>query len=119
MFNTVCHIEFEVTDLDRSVAFYKRLFDWTFADFPIPNMRIFGYEDKHIGGLMKADSVNPGGSPSLWFRVKDLDAMVSKAQSLGGSVVAPKSEVPNVGWSACVSDPDGNPVGMVQYSEDA
>ncbi len=118
MYNNICHIEFEVKDLDLSKSFYEGLFGWNFAEFPIPGMKIFGFEDKHIGGLMQSDNPKPGNSPSLWFKVQDLDAMTAKAQELGGSVVAARSEVPHVGWSACIGDLDGNPVGMVQYSEE-
>lgn len=117
MYNSICHIELEVTDLNRSRAFYEGLFGWKFADFAIPDMMIFGQGDTHLGGLMRVDEVHAGRSPSIWFRVEDLDGMVARAQELGGSVVSPRSPVPNVGWSACVGDPDGNPVGLVEYSE--
>ena len=49
----------------------------------------------------------------------DPGPVVAGIRTLGGTVVSPKSDVPNVGWSACIADPDGNLVGMVQYSEDA
>jgi len=114
--NTICHIEFESTDLGRSQAFYEALFGWTFRQFT-DEMVVFGQGDKHIGGLQKVASPRTGGSPSIWFDVEDLDAMVEKAMSIGGTLIQPKSEVPHVGWSAQVGDADGNTVGMVQFSE--
>ena len=118
MHNTVCHIEFQVRDLDKAQAFYAGLFGWRFSSF-FPGMVVFGVGDSHIGGLMQSDSPETGASPSVWFRVQDLDLMAMKATEVGGSLVEAKSEVPSVGWSAVVADPDGNRVGLVMYTEDA
>lgn len=119
MYSEICHIEFEVTDLARSRTFYEGLFGWKFSDFAIPDMMVFGSEEKHIGGLMRVDKVTPGQSPTIWFRVKNVEESVQRAQSLGGTMTSPKSEVPNVGWSATITDLDGNTVGFVQFTEDA
>jgi predicted enzyme related to lactoylglutathione lyase len=118
MYNSICHIEFDVTDLERSRAYYEGLFGWRFSDFGIPSMIVFGQGDSHIGGLMQVEEVKASSSPSLWFRVEDLDTMLTKAESLGGKVFSGRSEVPGVGWSAVVDDPDGNHIGLVQYRED-
>ncbi|MCW5936915.1 MAG: VOC family protein [Fimbriimonadaceae bacterium] len=117
--NTVCHIEIEVTDLKRSQAFYQGLFGWHFSEFAMPDMVVFGQEEEHIGGLMRVDRVEPSRSPSVWYRVADLDKSIDTACGLGGSIEEEKGEVASVGWSAVVRDPDGNRVGMVMYAEDA
>ncbi len=111
----VCHIEFYVSDIPRAQAFYQGMFDWTFRAFT-DDMVVFGCGDQHIGGLMKSDDIRTGNSPSVWFEVEDAEAMAAKAVSLGGSVSAPKHEVPHVGWAVVVADFDGNAVGMVQFS---
>ncbi len=115
--NTICHIEYFVTDLDRSQAFYQGLFtNWEFRSF-IEGMVVFGVGDKHIGGLMKTDKVEAGRSPGIWFDVENLDAMVAKTLELGGTSPNEKSPVPGVGWSITVRDPDGNDVGFVQFEK--
>lgn len=113
--NTVCHIEWEVTDLARAQEFYQGLFDWKFQQFG-DEMVVFGSGDVHIGGLMKSEKPSPGNSPSVWFEVDDIEAYCTKAISLGGTVKSGKSPVPNVGWSAIVGDFDGNNVGLVQFA---
>lgn len=113
--NTVCHIELQTIDMDRSQAFYEALFGWTFREF-YPGMRVFGAGDEHIGGLMLADKVEAGRSPSIWIKVQNLDDMLAAICSAGGAVASPKTEVPTVGWSAEITDPDGNYVGLVEYS---
>jgi predicted enzyme related to lactoylglutathione lyase len=79
-------------------------------------MRVFGLGDKHIGGLMLKPAVTPGTSPSLWFQVANLEEAMAKAEQLGGRVISGKSPVPRVGHSAQLADPDGNPVGIVEYA---
>jgi predicted enzyme related to lactoylglutathione lyase len=116
--NSPCHIEIEVSDLGRSQEFNSALFGWRFSPF-IPNMVVFGVGDEHFGGLMKVERVEPGRSPSVWFRVKDLDASVALDTANGGSSLEPKGEVPGLGWSAVVTDPDGNRVRLVVHTGDA
>jgi len=113
--NTFCHIEFSCTDLKKSQAFYEGMFEWTFRSFG-DEMVVFGTGEQHLGGLQKVSSVTPGNSPSVWVEVDDLDAYTAKAAKLGGKVLSEKHPVPNVGFSAMVADPDGNNVGMVQFS---
>ncbi|MBL8049135.1 MAG: VOC family protein [Chthonomonas sp.] len=112
--NTLCHLEYEVTDIARSQQFLEGMFGWTFRQFT-PDMVVFGQGDTHIGGLLRVHAVKPGTSPSLWFKVADLDAMVAKANASGGRGEGEKSPVPGVGHSTVVYDPDGNMIGLVQY----
>lgn len=113
--NRICHIEYQVTDVARAQRFYEGLFGWTFRPFH-DDMVVFGFGDEHIGGLQRVDVLTTGSSPSIWFRVEDIDALIAKAVALGGSAPEPKHPVPGVGHSVAVRDPDGNPVGLVQYA---
>jgi len=113
--HTVCHIEFGVSDLGRAQAFYGGLFGWSFQSFG-DDMVVFGTGDQHIGGFSVSGERRPGTTPSVWFDVEDIDAMIARATELGGQVISAKHPVPHVGWAAQVSDPDGNAVGMVQFS---
>ncbi len=115
--HNVCHVEFAVSDLKRSQDFYGGLFNWTFRSFG-SEMVVFGLGDQHIGGLSKAQTISPGDSPSVWFRVEEIDPYLAKASRLGGGIRTEKKEVPGVGWSACLLDPDNNPVGIVQFTAD-
>ena len=114
--NTVCHVEFDATDLERSQRFYEGLFGWKFRAFS-DEMVVFGTDEGHIGGLERKETVTPGSSPSVWFQVADIEAYTAKTPSLGGTVIREKTELPHVGWSGQIADPDGNPVGLVQFVE--
>lgn len=109
------HIEFLVRDLDRAKAFYGRLFDWQFSQFT-PTMVVFGTDAGHIGGFQQAESFTPGDTPSVWFQVAEIEPLIQIAGANGGTLIEPKGEVPGVGWSAQITDPDGNRVGFVQYA---
>ncbi|MGE0002022.1 MAG: VOC family protein [Fimbriimonadaceae bacterium] len=115
---SLCHVEYFVTDLARSQAYYAALFGWDFRAFG-DSMVVFGQGDCHIGGLMlKSNSeLAIGGSPSLWFKVGSLERAGEASQALGGGGLSDKHPVPGVGMSAVVTDPDGNAVGLVQYDE--
>lgn len=111
--NTVCHIEFDVTDLHRAQAFYEGLFGWSFRSFG--EMVVFAAGDEHIGGMTRVDEVKAGASPSVWFDVVDLDEILAKATHLGAKSLAEKQMLPGVGFTAQVADLDGNPIGLVQF----
>jgi predicted enzyme related to lactoylglutathione lyase len=80
-------------------------------------MVIFGDGDEHIGGLQQVEKVIAGNSPSPWFKVPDLEDYKAKAVKFGGTADEPTSPVPGVGFSTVLRDPDGNIVGIVQYTE--
>ncbi len=111
--NTVCHIEFDVTDIPRAQAFYEGLFGWSFRAFG--EMVVFAAGDDHIGGMTRVDVVKAGASPSVWFDVVDIDENLTKAAELGAPTLAEKKMLPGVGFTAQVADPDGNPIGLVQF----
>ncbi len=112
--NSICHIEFESTDLARSQAFFEKMFEWTFRSFG-DTMVVFGLGDTHLGGLQKVEKASPGRSPSVWVEVDDVDAYLARVEKSGGAIKGGKSMIDGVGWSAEISDPDGNSVGLVQF----
>ena len=103
-----------MTDLARAQAFFGGLFGWEFKQF-METMVVFGQGAHHIGGLAKVDSVSPASYATVWFRVESIEAVLALTPRVGGSVTSEKKEVPHVGWSATIADPDGNPVGVVEF----
>lgn len=109
--HSICHIEFSVTDLEKSEAFYGGLFEWKFERWG-ENYSMFTTPNEPGGALMKDEKVNPGQSPVIYILVDDIEPYLEKARELGGNVCHPTSEIPNVGWFAIISDPDKNVVGL-------
>ena len=110
--NTVGWVELATRDVARAEAFYKAIFGWSLADHPggAPTVyRIFSVQGESQGGLLQMTS-EWGNMPSHWaiyLRVNDVDAVLAKAQTLGGSVAVPAFDAPGVGRIAMMSDPAG------------
>ena len=51
---------------------------------------------------------------TFYAQVDDLQAYLSKAESLGGTTVLPPTEIPDVVTIAMFSDPEGNVIGLVK-----
>jgi predicted enzyme related to lactoylglutathione lyase len=61
--------------------------------------------------INQSEQMSVGGSPNASMRVTDLDAMLLKAESLGGKVVVPKTPM-GAGAFAFITAPDGNIIGL-------
>ncbi len=62
-----------------------------------------------VGGMMPMGDMFPPQVPPHWtvyFAVEDADATVAEITALGGSVIAPPTDIPQ-GRFAAVSDPHG------------
>jgi predicted enzyme related to lactoylglutathione lyase len=95
-------------DMDGAVAFYNAVFGWTRGDFG--GQPVFNLGDRGIGGVMDMPPGMPDEVPAFWmtvFAVQDTDAAVAKTGELGGRVLTPPSDIPNVGKFAVLQDPQG------------
>ena len=116
MANPFVHVELHTDDLAKAKKFYQSLLDWKLEDVPMGDSTytLIGVGEGTGGGMMK----NPApGTPAHWLvyiDVADVDAATEKAQSLGATVVQPKTEVPNEGWFSVIVDPTGAAVGLWQ-----
>ncbi|MFQ5884687.1 MAG: VOC family protein [Thermoplasmata archaeon] len=115
--NSICHIEWSSTNLERTQDFLSNLFGWKFQPFG-EDYLLFSPPSGVGGGIMKVDEVSPGESPLVYVDVDEIEPYLERAKELGGEVAVEKTPVPKVGWFAHVSDPDGNIVGIVQGEEE-
>jgi len=116
--NSFMHVELQTKDVDKAKKFYQGIFDWRFEDMPMGNG--MSYTGIHVGegtgGGMWTNPAAPNG-PSHWLayvNVDSIDATVAKVRSLGGTVVQPKTEVPDMGWYSVITDPTGAILGLWQ-----
>ncbi len=108
----VVHFEIEARDPDVLVPFYERLFHWPVGDGAI---RFFpaglgGPEPGPAGHFRQGDR----GGVTLYVQVRDLTASLALAEALGGAVTMPAFDVPGGPTIAGITDPEGNPVTLVQ-----
>jgi predicted enzyme related to lactoylglutathione lyase len=108
----VVHWEIEALDPERLRTFYGELFNWTIGGGPIMSI------DAGIGG----PEPGPGGHirggdtsrVTLYVQVADLRTSLDKAQQLGGTIVAEPFDLPGTPTMAAITDPEGNPVMLIQ-----
>ena len=103
--------ELVTTDVAAAKKFYTGLFGWKTELFGA-EYTLFKQGDTMVGGAMKCPQP---GAPAHWLAyvtVKDVDASAAKAGKLGGKVVAPPFDVPEVGRIAVVLDPQGAAIGL-------
>lgn len=121
----VVHFEVPADDVARAQKFYTEVFGWQIKKFDMPGMEYYGVhtvatDEKGMpqemgginGGMMKRS--HPEEQPVLVINVKDLDATVAKATSMGAKVVMPKMPIADMGLYARIVDTEGNVIGVWQ-----
>ena len=107
-------------DLDGAAAFYEAVFGWRTADFG--GMSVFNLGDRGIGGLAPMREGMPEEVPAFWmtvFGTDDADATAAKAEELGGAVMAPPADIPDVGRFAVLTDPQAIAFGVIALANGA
>ena len=110
----VVHWEIESRRPDELRAFYRELFNWRISDDPGPISWIpagfGGPEPGPAGHIRHSDR----SGVTLYVQVADLVAALAKAAALGGTVVMEPFDLPGGPTLAAITDPEGNPVTLVQ-----
>jgi predicted enzyme related to lactoylglutathione lyase len=121
--HTIVHFEIPADDVEKMMGFYKAVFDWKLIDLrgkvEYVMLHTVPTDDQ---GMLKEPGVNGGiykrteanQIPINYISVESVDDYLEKAVNNGGRVIAPKTEVPNIGFIAWIADPEGNPIGLLQ-----
>ncbi|MDH5450826.1 MAG: VOC family protein [Candidatus Bathyarchaeota archaeon] len=123
MDHTIVHFEIPASDVEKLKKFYSELFGWKIekSSGPIPYWMIetVPADEKGTplrtgvnGGMYKKD--RPELKPVNYISVESINEYIEKIKALGGKIVQPKQEVPDVGWIAIALDPEGNHFAMLQ-----
>lgn len=118
MKNPVCYFEIPVTDLERAIAFYNKVFGYEFKRVVIDGneMALFPASDEGggiTGALAKGDSYLPGKEGSrLYFSVASIEETLHQVESIGGRVLYPKTSVGELGSVAEFEDSEGNCIAL-------
>ena len=118
----VVHFEIPADDQERARKFYQEALGWRIE--PVPgmdyNMVITTSMDEATGQPTSAGAINGGmmardgevRNPVITVDVSDIDATLKSVEQLGGSVVMPKNEIPQMGYFAYFKDSEGNIMGL-------
>ena len=107
-----CHIEIPTADTKKSKSFYGEVFGWKFQEMPGMDYSMYETREGGIGGGVWNP---PPGMPRQvvnYILVNEIEPVLQKIGRNGGKTVKEKTEVPQAGWFALVTDPDGNLFGI-------
>lgn len=110
--------EIPATDLDRAVNFYSKVFDISIEkmEFPEMKMGLFPYEGRDtVGVIAQGEGYIPSSSGvTLYLNAgDDLQAVLSRVERNGGSVLVPKTpHADENGFFALFLDTEGNRLGL-------
>jgi len=122
MDRTIVHFEIPANDPAKLSQFYSKLFGWTFEKFGGSETEYWMIKTKAKdedvgvnGGMMK--KMDPNQRPLNYVLVESVDDFSKKLVQLGGKIVMPKREIPNMGQFAVALDPEGNGFGIYESGE--
>ena len=102
--------ELQTSDLDAAIEFYCRLLGMergeTMDEIDYTLLRVQGTE---VAGVVQI-APDWGPAPPSWlvyFDADNVDETVAQAQTLGGGVIVPATDVPDIGRFAVLQDPQG------------
>ena len=112
--------ELMTTDIAGAKRFYQDLLGWELVDQQMPELTytLIKAGDSEIGGMM-ANPPDAKGMPPSWgtyITVDDVDSQMPKVERLGGKVLMPPRDIPEVGRFAVISDPQGAMLTLITYS---
>ena len=111
--------ELVTPDQKSSGTFFTQLFGWTRREVdagPFGIYTLFQKEGQDVAGMMNPTSGSPdkGSYWHSYIEVDDVDECSRQAPLLGGQVVVPPHDVPDVGRICAVADPTGAVAHLMQ-----
>jgi hypothetical protein len=121
---TPCWFELATKGVEKAEKFYRDVFGWSVkagsdAGFVYREISAPGAPMPQ-GGMMELTPQH-GPVPPHWmiyFTVKDCDADAKRCQSLGGKIVVPPMDIPNVGRFSVLADPAGATFAIIKLALD-
>jgi len=110
--------ELTTSDPKAAVEFYTKLFGWhtEVMHMECADYTIVKAGERPVGGIM----ASPPDAPIAWtsyVTVDDIDDTAKLAESLGGKVCVPPTDIPDVGRFAVLKDPQGAIIAAITYSQ--
>ena len=113
--NPVVHFEIGCRDLEKTVEFYKQLFDWQMSPGEIATEISTG-EGEPVTGHIVSLGHEPHTYTNFYVQVPDASKALEKAESLGGKILIPPVPIPDGSGNlfAWFADAEGNTIGLIQ-----
>ena len=113
--------ELMTTDVEAAKKFYTALFGWETEEYPMEGMNytILKVNGEGVAGIMAMPPECKGMPPSwdIYITVEDVDATAKQVEELGGKILRPPADIPNVGRFCVLSDPQGATICAMKYAQ--
>ena len=111
--------ELMTTDTEAAQQFYTALFGWETELAPMEDMKytVIKVDGDPVGGIMNM-APDCQGIPPMWgvyVTVDDADVTAAKVEELGGKLLQPPQDIPNVGRFCVIQDPQGAALCAITY----
>lgn len=120
--NPVIYFEIAVNDMDRSIQFYQKVFNFEFSKEIIDNneMALFPFAEENsgiTGALAKGEIYIPTKDGVLiYFKTENIDDTLKLATESGGQILYPKTDN-GIGFVAEFEDTEGNRIALFQSKD--
>lgn len=109
----IVHVEIPAENRAATAQFYSQLFGWKIDNsMDEYNYTMFDAEGGPGGGFPNLTDGYEAGHVLIFVGTDDIDESLAKAESLGGKVATPRTEIPGIGWFGVFEDPTGNSIGL-------
>ena len=108
----VVHIEIPAANVQAAGKFYQDLFGWKMEHAAEFDYTMWSDGSGYGGGFNKVSQETPAGQVIVYIDSDDIGADLRRVEELGGTVVAPKTEIPGTGWFGIFQDPTGNKIAL-------
>ena len=119
----IAYFEIPANNVDRAKHFYHALLGWKIepTKTAMDPAKVATMQDHDVitgepqegtlsmGGLYKRQMTE---NITNHVMVEDIDKVLEKVGKLGGKIVVPKMDIPNVGLNAIIQDTEGNTIGI-------
>lgn len=112
MGNPVMWFEVAARDREALKGFYSGLFDWQLSDMDAMPYTTVDTGGEGIPGGFGSAPDGYEGHVTFYVQVEDIEAALTKAESLGGKRTMGPMDIPS-GQIALFTDPEGNTIGLM------
>lgn len=114
--------ELMTTDVEGAKKFYSALFGWEYEDITTACggcYTVVKVGGSPVAGIMAQPEECSGMPPSwdIYITVDDVDATVTQVTEMGGKVLRPAFDIPEVGRFCVLQDPQGAVIMAMTYIE--
>lgn len=116
---TVGWFEIQVSDMDRAIGFYGKVFNCDFTRMPMGDIEMamfpWDFETGGAGGSLvkQSDGVPTMEGSTIYFSSEDVNIELARIEAAGGKILLPKTIITEeFGFMAFFADTEGNKIGL-------